>query len=283
MYSGLHKSSVLLNSSWVEGTLEMYGDAVQSGEFALFNTSLIYPLGKNLTYIIQVTLPQGSQNITILSPGHYTIQNNTITWDKPVDQITIKFLPPSRDIAITNLTLARNNIGKGFSLPMNVTVQNLGPQTEIFNVTVYANMTAIATLTDITLIKGNFTTLTFAWNTSGFANGHYYIWAYAWPIQNEIEIENNNCTGGEVLITKVGDLGSRVGSTNTFGAFDGLVTSTDLNLFLQCYKGTAPPSYMYLGDLGSRVGSTNKFFVCDGLVTSTDLNLFLQCYKGQGP
>jgi len=86
-----------------------------------------------------------------------------------------------------------------------------------------------------------------------------------------------------VQITTVGDLGTRVGGTDALGVFDGRVTSTDLSLFLQCYKGTAPSAYMYLGDLGSRIGTTNKFFVCDGSVTSTDLQLFLQCYKGLGP
>jgi PKD repeat protein len=38
----------------------------------------------------------------------------------------------------------------------------------------------------------------------------------------------------------LGDLGSRVGSTNKFFVYDGLVTSADLSLFLQCYKGLGP-------------------------------------------
>jgi hypothetical protein len=86
-----------------------------------------------------------------------------------------------------------------------------------------------------------------------------------------------------VQITKVGDLGSRVGSTNVFFAFDGAVTSADLQLFLQCFRGLAPIDAMYLADLGSRVNGQNEFFIYDGIVDSTDLNLFLQCYKGQGP
>jgi hypothetical protein len=86
-----------------------------------------------------------------------------------------------------------------------------------------------------------------------------------------------------ILFVRTGDLGSRVGSTNTFGAFDGVVSSADLNLFLLCYKGTAPENAMYLGDLGSRVNGQNRFLVFDDLVTSTDLQLFLICYKGQGP
>jgi hypothetical protein len=154
--------------------------------------------------------------------------------------------------------------------------------TETFTVTAYANTTVIATQT-ITLANRNSTTITFTWNTTGFAKGNYTISAYAIPVTGETDIINNNCTDGSVLITKVGDLGSRVGSTNKFFVCDGQITSTDLNLFLQCYKATAPTDAMYLADLGSRVGSTNKFFVCDGAVTSTDLNLFIQCYKGTGP
>jgi len=78
-----------------------------------------------------------------------------------------------------------------------------------------------------------------------------------------------------------GDLGG--GVPPRFFQFDGIVNSKDLNLFLLCYKGTAPENAMYLGDLGSRVGSTNVFFAYDGAVTGADLQLFRQCYKGQGP
>jgi len=186
------------------------------------------------------------------------------------------------DVAVTNVTPSKSVVGQGYSLNINVTVANQGDYAETFNVTVYANTTSIATQT-VTLESGDSTTITFTWNTTGFAKGNYTISAYAWPVPGETDLANNNCTSGTVQITKVGDIGSRVGGTNVFGVCDGLVTSTDLNLFLQCYKATAPASYMYLGDLGSRVGSTNKFFACDGVVTSTDLNLFLQCYKGSGP
>jgi PKD repeat protein len=38
----------------------------------------------------------------------------------------------------------------------------------------------------------------------------------------------------------LGDLGSRVGTKNTFFAYDGTVNSADLGLFIQCYKGHGP-------------------------------------------
>jgi len=190
------------------------------------------------------------------------------------------------DIAITNVNPLKTIVGQGYSMHINVTVENQGNLTETFNVTTYAT-TPVIQIQTATLESGAFTTLTFTWNTTGFVKGNYTISAYAIPVTGETDIINNNCTDGSVLITKVGDLGSRVGSTNKFFVCDGAVTSTDLNLFLQCYKATAPTDAMYLADLGSRVNVggtyTNVFFVCDGAVTSTDLNLFLQCYKGQGP
>jgi hypothetical protein len=200
-------------------------------------------------------------------------------WVKWVVKLEIRYRD---DVAVMAVAPLKTVVGQGYSSNVNVTVANKGGYDETFNITVYANQTTIERQT-IVIPIGNFETITFTWNTSGFVKGIYTVSAYAWPVPGETDLANNNCAGGSVQITKVGDLGSRVGGTNVFGVCDGAVTSADLNLFLQCYKGNAPSAYMYLGDMGSRVGSTNVFFVCDGLVTSTDLNLFLQCYKGLGP
>jgi peptide/nickel transport system substrate-binding protein len=186
------------------------------------------------------------------------------------------------DIGITNIMPSKTITGQGFNLLIDIKVLNYGIYTETFAVTAYANTTVIATQT-ITLDNRNSCIITFTWNTTVFAKGNYTISAYAWPVQDETDTTDNTCIGNSVQIAKVGDLGSRVGTTNTFGICDGVVTSTDLNLFLQCYRATAPTQWIYLGDLGSRVGTTNKFFICDSQVTSTDLNLLLQCYRGQVP
>jgi hypothetical protein len=77
----------------------------------------------------------------------------------------------------------------------------------------------------------------------------------------------------------VGDLGG--GIPPQFFKFDGLCNGKDLALFLQCYRGTAPPNAMYLGDLGG--GIPPQFFQYDGIVNGKDLALFLLCFKGQGP
>jgi hypothetical protein len=198
------------------------------------------------------------------------------------------FADISNDVAATGITSSRSAVGQGYLTSINATVQNQGDFTETFNVTIYCNETAITlpdgkNYTTVTLTNGTSTTITFPWNTTDFPKGNYTIRAYAWPVQYETDFADNTCTGGSVQITKVGDLGSRVSGTNTFFAFDNAVTSADLQLFRECFKGTAPPEYMYLADLGSRVDGVNTFFVCDDQVTSADLQLFRQCYNGQGP
>jgi hypothetical protein len=90
------------------------------------------------------------------------------------------------------------------------------------------------------------------------------------------ETATNNAT---FELIKVGDLGG--GMPPQFFNRDGKVDGKDLALFLQCYRGTAPPEAMYLGDLGG--GIPPQFFNCDGKVDGKDLALFLLCFKGQGP
>jgi hypothetical protein len=121
-------------------------------------------------------------------------------------------------------------------------------------------------------------TLTYVWNTSGFAEGNYTISAYA-NISAEEDLTDNTLFGETVLITKAGDLGG--GVPPQFFNCDEKVDGKDLALFLQCFKGTAPPEVMYLADLGG--GVPPQFYKYDGKVDGKDLALFLQCFKGQGP
>jgi hypothetical protein len=118
---------------------------------------------------------------------------------------------------------------------INVTLANQGDFTEIFNVTVYANTTSFATQT-ITLTSGNSTTLTFTWNTTGFAKGYYTISAYAWPVQGETHTTDNNCTGGTVLVNVAGDV-----SGSTQGVPDGIVNILDINYLVRLFM-TRPKS-----------------------------------------
>jgi peptide/nickel transport system substrate-binding protein len=188
--------------------------------------------------------------------------------------------PPTNfyDLAVTSVTLSKTVVGQGYSLNINVTAANQGDFTETFNVTVYANTTTIETK-EVTLTSENSTTITFTWNTTGFAKGNYTISAVADTVPGEMDTADNNCSGGWIRITKVGDLGS--GPPPTFFACDGVIDAFDFALWKACYDGIASPNAMYLADLGT--GPPPTFFACDGVVDAFDFALWKACYDGLGP
>jgi hypothetical protein len=110
------------------------------------------------------------------------------------------------DVAVTDVTSRKIFIGQGYSSNITVTIGDLGGYTETFNTTVYANQTIIATHVNTTLTSGSFTTLTFTWNTTGFAYGNYTLSAYAWPVPSETNTSDNTHVGGVVLVTIAGDI-----------------------------------------------------------------------------
>jgi len=97
-------------------------------------------------------------------------------------------------------------VGLGFRLHINVFVMNYGAYSEVFNVTVYANTTAIETITNITLASRNSVILNFTWDTSGFACGNYSIRAYASPVAGEKDTSDNSFSDGMILVTILGDV-----------------------------------------------------------------------------
>jgi hypothetical protein len=109
------------------------------------------------------------------------------------------------DIAVTNVTPLKTIVGQGYTMNINVTVENQGSYTETFNVTLYANTTVIETK-QITLANGASTTITFTWNTIGFVKGNYTVWVYAWPVQGETDTSDNTFISGIVMVTIAGDL-----------------------------------------------------------------------------
>jgi len=109
------------------------------------------------------------------------------------------------DIGITNIAPLKTVIGQGFTVHFSVSTFNYGNNTENFNVTLLANTTSIASQT-ITLASRNSTTITFTWNTTGFAKGKYTIKAYAWPVQGEADTADNTFSDGTVYVSIPGDV-----------------------------------------------------------------------------
>jgi hypothetical protein len=109
------------------------------------------------------------------------------------------------DIAVLSVNPLKTIVGQGYPMNINVTVANQGDFTETFNVTLYINTTAVETK-QVTLTSLNSTTLTFTWNATGFAKGNYTLWAYAWPVPGETDIDDNTFMDGIVTVTIPGDV-----------------------------------------------------------------------------
>jgi parallel beta-helix repeat protein len=121
------------------------------------------------------------------------------------DRYPLMKLWTPHNIAVINVAPSKTVVGQGFTVHKNVTIVNRGDYTETFNVTVYANTTIIETK-EITLTSGNSTTITFTWNTTGFAKGNYTISANAEPVPGEIDTTDNTLADGWVLVTIPGDV-----------------------------------------------------------------------------
>jgi hypothetical protein len=105
------------------------------------------------------------------------------------------YVPPVvHDIAVTEVTVAKTVVGQGYSCSLNVTVENQGGGSEDFNVTLFANMTLIATRTVTNLQIGEFSFFEYSWNTSGLDYGNYTLKAVAETVPGETNTANNNFT-----------------------------------------------------------------------------------------
>jgi hypothetical protein len=112
------------------------------------------------------------------------------------------------DLSVINITSAKTFVGQGFPLPTSVTVTNQGDYAETsVSISLYANTTGIGTQTVYYLMNGtNATIIIDGTATSGLAYGNYTLSAYAWPVTDEMNTANNNCTYGQIRITIPGDV-----------------------------------------------------------------------------
>jgi hypothetical protein len=157
--------------------------------------------------------------------------------------------PVVHDIAVTYGTSLKTVIGQGYSSNVTITVDNQGSFAEVFNVTVYANVTAIDTQ-QISLNVTNRTILMFTWNTMSFTYGNYTLTAFAWPVPGENITANNNFTDGLATVTIPGDING-----------DFQVSLTDLVLLANAY-GCKP---------GDTKWNPNADINCNGVVDLADL------------
>jgi uncharacterized protein (DUF2141 family) len=154
---------------------------------------------------------------------------------------------------------SKSIVGQDYSLNMTVKAADLGDNPGTFNVTVYANTTYVAS-EDIALTSGNSTTMTFTWNTNGFACGHYIISAYAVPVTNGTNTADFKYMDGSVTVTIPGDVNG-----------DFKVDMTDVALVARAF-GSTPASSNW---------NPNADINGDGVVNMKDIALVARHFGQQ--
>jgi hypothetical protein len=207
------------------------------------------------------------------NPDTSQIETVIQRWLPTFSYVTDRAITEAYNIATTNATPLKTVVGQGYSMSINATITNKGDFTETFNITLYTNTTCIATQS-ISLASKDFTTLTFMWNTSGFAKGNYTISAYAWPVPGETDTADNNFTGRWVIVSMVGDL---CGTGNAWDFVpDGVVDGSDLAIVAKCYgswPGAQPPM----------IWNANCDVTNDGVVDGSDLAIIAKHFGESDP
>jgi hypothetical protein len=112
---------------------------------------------------------------------------------------TAEIEPGVHDVAVIDISASKTVACQGLSVDVYVTVENQGSYSENFNVTAYANETALGT-TQISLASYSQTEITFSWNTSGLALGNYTMSANATVVDGEEDTEDNTYTDGIITL-----------------------------------------------------------------------------------
>jgi hypothetical protein len=202
---------ILLSSSGQSG----------SGNLAIFTFKIV---GYSVASAI------GISNAVMLDPS---TPHNKI----PFTTVNATFTLPPPDIAVIAVKPSKTVVGRGLSMSINATVENLGDYTETFNVAVYANATQIGNYMTVTdLSPAAVTSIILIWNVAGsFPLGNYNISAYAGPVPGETDIANNRLSGGWVFVSIAGDL------TGPKGVPDGKVNMFDVAVMAGAF-GSYPSS-----------------------------------------
>ena len=235
--------------------VDLYVDSVK------VNSAIIgfLPAFANQSVDFVWTAVRGTNNITIVVNGAHEIPESDYSNNQAQTSITVF----ADDVAIANVTYAKNVVGQGFSFNASVTAANRGEFTETFNVTLYANTTYI-TSQNVTLTSGATTTITFTVNTTGLAKGNYTISAYASPVLGETDTADNNFKGGWVVVAGVGDLTGGTPNALDFVP-DGKVLIDDVAVVSKYYGQKVPPAPANCDVSGPTIG------VPDGKIDITDV------------
>ena len=161
------------------------------------------------------------------------INSNNIDRYPMMSRITL------HDIAVLSAALSSDQSYVGWTIDVNVTIQNVGDYVESVNVTVYCEDDVIETFNVPTLLIGKSITLSFTWNTTGLIPCHnYVVECQADVLPGETNVENNVYVAGVVKIKMTGDVNG-----------DGEINIIDIAAVAIAY--------------GSNVGDSKYRLICD--------------------
>lgn len=208
-----------------------------NGEFTTYDTVTGQPVQHNesLTpilayYFNDANLSSSDGPLRLAIVGPEGLATTASSWVKMVVKLEIRYRD---DIAVTAVAPSKTLVGQKYACDINVTVANRGGYVEIFNVTVSCNATVVASLASLTLVNGSSVTVTFTWNTTGFAKGEYAISAHATPVPGQTDTTNNSLTDGWVNVEAAGDI------TGPNGYPDGKVDMRDIGVIGSAF-GSSP-------------------------------------------
>jgi hypothetical protein len=184
---------------------------------------------------------------------------------------------PVHDIAVTNVAYGKTVVCQGYDCcEIQVMVANFGDFAEIFNVTVYVDMTntgsitTIHTFEDATLHSRDTKQMFFTWDTTGFNFGNYTMCAYSSPVTDQVEVADNNCSASWIYVSMRGDL-----TGSTLFVPDGKCDGADSAVVAMCfgsYAGAPLPLTWYSN---CDVNDDNK-------VDGADIALIVACVGQKG-
>jgi hypothetical protein len=167
---------------------------------------------------------KGDYNISAsvsLAPGEVNVGNNTGMASTPVTILVL-----GHDVTVVSVEPIRTVVGQGYNLSVGVTVKDYGVYSETFNVTAYANATALGTQT-VTLASAEKADLLFTNSTASMAKGKYTLNATASPVPGETNTTDNTLVDGQLTVAIPGDING-----------DGVVDIYDAILLAAAYGST---------------------------------------------
>jgi hypothetical protein len=112
-------------------------------------------------------------------------------------------LKATHDVAVTGVTPSATSVVKGELVTIDVDVENQGDVVETFDVTVWTGLLSLGTQTVTNLLNGTGDTLTFNWDTTGYAVASYTLVAVASTVSGETDTADNTFEDGIVTVKPV--------------------------------------------------------------------------------